>query len=402
MTTLCGPPLSGAEGVGPLTLGGFLTEVAGRFADHEALVFDDPLSGGATIRWSYAELLYHARRVAKALVAVGVSKGTRVGILMGNRPESVAAFFGAPMAGAIAVPLSTLLPPARARLSPSSCRHRCVVHPGPVARAQLRRRHRGAVPRDHRGAPDRERLLPISAPGCSRRSRRGTGSVPAGAVQTWEDFLAVVDGVPDAVVDARGAQTSPSDLGLITYSSGTTDRPKEMLHNNRAPTLQFWLLAQVFGRSQTTRLWTALPMFWTAGMNSAMGATLAAGGCWVMQETFEPAKALRLMARERVTEPYTLPHQTAALEEHTDWASTDLSSMTCVFGKSAFARHPSVSGDTGWQMPTGFGLSETCTFFAAHPSNSPRDLFLHSLRRLQPRQRAAGHRSRHRTGARCQ
>ena len=110
MTTLCGPPLSGAEGVGPLTLGGFLTEVAGRFADHEALVFDDPLSGGATIRWSYAELLYHARRVAKALVAVGVSKGTRVGILMGNRPESVAAFFGAPMAGAIAVPLSTFSP----------------------------------------------------------------------------------------------------------------------------------------------------------------------------------------------------------------------------------------------------------------------------------------------------
>ena len=51
------------------------------------------------------------------------------------------------------------------------------------------------------------------------------------------------------------------------------------------------------------------------------------------------------MARERVTEPYTLPHQTGALEEHPDWATTDLSSLTCVYGKSAFARHPSVQGD---------------------------------------------------------
>ena len=65
-----------------------------------------------------------------------------------------------------------------------------------------------------------------------------------------------------------------------------------------------------------------------------------------MQETFEPGEALALMERERVTEPYTLPHQTGALEEHPDWATTDLSSLTCVYGKSAFARHPTVHGDT--------------------------------------------------------
>ena len=101
-----------------------------------------------------------------------------------------------------------------------------------------------------------------------------------------------------------------------------------MLHGHRAPTLQFWVQAQIFGRHEATRMWSALPLFWTAGLNTAMGSTLAAGGCWVMQETFEPGAALALMARERVTEPYTLPHQTGALEEHPDWATTDLSSLT--------------------------------------------------------------------------
>ena len=98
-------------------------------------------------------------------------------------------------------------------------------------------------------------------------------------------------------------------------------------------------------------MFSALPLFWTAGLNTAVGATLAAGGCWVAQETFDPGAALALMARGRVTEPYTLPHQTVALAEHPDWAATDLSSLRCVYGKGAFARHPRVQGDPGWIMP---------------------------------------------------
>jgi len=74
-----------------------------------------------------------------------------------------------------------------------------------------------------------------------------------------------------------------------------------------------------------------------------------------------------------VTEPYTLPHQTAALAEHPDWATTDLSSLTCVYGKGAYARHPTVTGDPGWIMPVGYGLSETCAFVAAHDCRTPRE-----------------------------
>jgi acyl-CoA synthetase (AMP-forming)/AMP-acid ligase II len=104
-----------------------------------------------------------------------------------------------------------------------------------------------------------------------------------------------------------------------------------------------------------------------------------------MQEAFEPGTALALMAREQVTEPYTLPHQTAALAEHPDWASTDLSSLRCVYGKSAYARHPSVTNpDTGWMMPVGYGLSETCAFFVSHWSTTPRELTKHSMGRLLP------------------
>jgi acyl-CoA synthetase (AMP-forming)/AMP-acid ligase II len=132
--------------------------------------------------------------------------------------------------------------------------------------------------------------------------------------------------------------------------------------------------AELFGRDDTTRLWCALPLFWTAGMNTAMGATIAGGGCWVMQEGFDAGEALHLMARERVTEPHTLPHQAKALQEHPDWESTDLSSCTKVFGKSVFTRHPTVEGDTAWNTPVGYGSSEMNSFITGLACTTPREV----------------------------
>ena len=144
----------------------------------------------------------------------------------------------------------------------------------------------------------------------------------------WDDFLAAGDAVDDRVLDARIGEVarvrSRADHLQLRYH-----RPAEgdAAHQPRADAAVLVPGAVSSVVTKRTRLWTALPIFWTAGFNTAMGATLAAGGCWVMQETFEPGEALRLIARERVTEPYSLPHQTAALAEHPDWADADLSSL---------------------------------------------------------------------------
>jgi fatty-acyl-CoA synthase len=370
--TLVGPPLSEAAGIGAVTLGGFLREVCERFRDDEALVFDDPLEGGATVRWTYGDLERHARRVSRALLATGIGKGSRVGVLMANRPEAVASLFGAALTGAVAVPLSTFSPkPELAYL---------------LGHADLSVLLLQASLGDRSFAADVVELCPTAAGDAAINDPAYPylRHVAALGSPSWDAFLARGDDVDDALLDAVSAQVHPSDLGLVIYSSGTTDRPKGMLHNQQAPTLQFWQQAQLFARDDSTRLWCALPIFWTAGLNTAMGATLAGGGCWVMQEVFDAGVALRLIERERVTEPYTMPHQARALEEHPDWPTTDLSSCTKVFGKSVFARHPTVTGDPGWNMPVGYGLSETCAFFVAHRSSAPRELMRQSMGRLLP------------------
>lgn len=377
MTTFEGPPLEGFPRIGALTMGAFLEEVAERFGHNEALVFDDPLRDGATVRWTYADLRAEARRIGRALLGLGVEPGEAVGILMGNRPEAVAALFGAAMAGAVAVPLSTFAP--RPELA-----HMLDLGEVTVVLTQERLLARRFADDVAALAPDLPALQHLAVLGRVTRPDDGGTAPEDVATHSWLDLLAAGDPVDDATLDARIAATAPDDDALIIFSSGTTSTPKGMLHGHRAPALQFWLQAQIFGRHEGTRMWTALPLFWTAGLNTAMGSTLAAGACWVMQETFEPGEALALMRRERVTEPYSLPHQTGALEEHPQWATTDLSSLRCVFGKSAFARHPSVRGDTSWMMPVGYGLSETCAFFFTHWWHTPRELTKRSMGQLLP------------------
>lgn len=352
MTVHEGPPLAEAEGIGALTLAGFLDEVAARHAGREALVLDDPLRDGATVQWTYADLHDRARRVGRGLVAAGVAPGDPVAVVMANRPEAVAALFGVALAGGVAVLVSTFAPtPELAGMLDRS-----------GARVVLTQSRLGR----------RDLVADVVAAGAYRR-------VVAVGTPGWDDLLAATP--PDTPL---APTDDPDATALVIFTSGTTSEPKGVVHGHRSPTLQFWLQAGVFGRHPGTRMFTALPLFWTAGLNTAMGSTLAAGGCWVMQEVFEPGPALGLLARERVTEPYLLPHQTVALAEHPDWAAADLSSLRCVYGKGALARHPTVRPDPGWMMPAGYGLSETCAAFASHRSTTPREEMVVGLGRLLP------------------
>ncbi len=350
MTTFEGPAVETTPGVGALTLGGLLDEVVARFGPNEAVVLDDPLRSGATVRWTYTRLGAEARRIGRALLAAGVERGDAVGVVMGNRPEAVAAIFGAALVGAVAAPMSTFSPRPELAHLVDTCRATVVL-----TQSRLLSRRFG----------DDLAAIAADRPSLQRVAVLGETS--------WDDLLAGGDDVPEDRLDARAAAVRPDDPALVIFSSGTTSAPKGILHAHRSPALQCWLQAGVFARDPATRLFSALPIFWTAGFNTAVGATLAAGGCWVAQETFDPGPALELMARERVSESYTLPHQTAALAEHPDWADTDLSALRCVYGKGAYARHPRVEGDPGWIMPVGWGMSETCAFVCAHPSDTPRE-----------------------------
>ena len=345
MTIFRGPPLESEEGIGALTLPGFLAEVATRHAAREAVVFHHP--EGSVTRWTYRDLDREARRVAKALIAADVDKGSRVALLLGNRPEWVAAAYGTALAGGVVVPVNTYCEP-------------------PELEYVLRHSDAAIVLTQLQLAGHRylEQIRPM-------RPRLPYLREVVALDDSWDAFLAAGKRVADEVVDARASEVRPADPGLIVYTSGTTAVPKGILHAHRGPALQSWRFVRHLCLDPDDRVWSAFPFFWSAGFAMVMGGTLAAGGCLVLEERFAPAEALRLIETERVTAPFAWPHQSAEMEDHPAWHEADLSSIVKVTEFSSFARHPTVHVPRPWSSFAAYGLSETCTVITSLPADTP-------------------------------
>src|ERR1019366_5662270 len=171
------------------------------------------------------------------------------------------------------------------------------------------------------------------------------------------------------VVSALRAAVSPFDQAMILYTSGSTDRPKAVVHRQRAFCIRSQRLADLMDTRPSDRVWSALPLFWTAGLVMGLGSSLAAGATTILQESFDPPQTLDLLERERVTTIHAPPHIAARLADLPDITTRDLSALTRMSGRSPL---PAVLGRTGdaWDPNGAYGLSETFTVVTGVPADA--------------------------------
>ena len=346
-----------------LTHGRFVAQIAERYGDREALVFGDR-------RITYRQLEEEVRAAAKALLAAGVTKGSKVALLLGNRPEFAVAAYGAALVGAVVVPVSTLAAAAeRDYILRHSDASMLITQP-----ALLGRRLLDVLLADHPvlGEGEPGRIATARFPYLRRLVCLGP---PTGfrSVQTWDGLLESSATVSDDILDAAAASVTPSDDALIIYTSGTEAHPKAVLHRQRAWVVQSWRWAEQLRLEPDDRVWSPYPFFWTAGLSMVLGGTLASAACLVCQEAFEPGGALELIERERVTITYSFPHTEVQLAEHPDATIRDLSSLRRVMPSSPLRKLTRIDEDAG-DPGAAYGLTETFTIATSIPSDSPREL----------------------------
>lgn len=370
-------PLAEEEGLGTLTLVGWLKETCDRYGEREALVLHED---GVRIVWSYAFLWAEANRVARALHSLGIGKGERVGILFTNRPEFLSALFGTALAGGVACPISTFSTGAeldylfqlsacsvllmeRQVLKKDFCAELAAIEPL-VAAAQS-----GTI-----GSTKLPFLRHVAALG------------PGGAIdgiEDWESFLGRGAGVDQALVDATAASVTPADPGSVFFSSGSTAKPKGIINSHRAMALQLWRYAKVVRTKDDCRAWSANGFFWSGSFVQALGAALTPGGALVLQKTFNPEEALTIMERESATMAIAWPHQWPQLVAAPNWASADLSALKYVDPKYPICTHPTVMAD--WKEPSAcYGATETFTLVSNFPSGTPEEEIAGSFGKAQP------------------
>lgn len=360
LSIVAGPPLAEEPGIGALTLGGWLREVTARFGPSEALVLHE---GAVAIRWSYDDLWERANEVARALIACGVGKGTRVGVLMTNRPEFLSAVFGTALAGGVAATLSTFSTQAELDhlLQTSACS--VLLLERTVLTKDFGGMLAALAPEIAAAAPGE--LMSHRFPFLRHIASIGGGS---GGVEDWNAFLSRGADVAQALVDATAATVTPADPGVLFFSSGSTSKPKGILSAHRGPSLQLWRWKRFLQAGPDARAWSANGFFWSGNFAMAIGGALSSGGSLILQATFNPEEALALMEREKATMAFAWPHQYAQMEGAANWEKVDLSSLHYV--NVALAKHPTVNTD--WQEPwSAYGNTETFTISAIYDSGTP-------------------------------
>jgi acyl-CoA synthetase (AMP-forming)/AMP-acid ligase II len=344
-----------------LTLAAYIEDICLRHPEREALVFGQD-------RISYGGLLAHVRALAKSLIAAGVSKGTKVGILVANRPEFVIGSFATSLAGGVIVPISTLATAAE--------REHIVRHSdASLLIMQGRLRKHDYLAQLEAGHPELftrppGRLVDPHFPFLRRIVAVGP---TRGVVEGWDRFMELGQSVSDSLLDAAAGEVTVADDAIIVYTSGTTALPKAVLHTHRSVTVQMWRWGLQLGLGAKDRVWSAMPFFWTAGFSMLLGGTLSSGSTLVLQEVFEPAAALELIERERITTLHSLEHTDAQLASHPDARVRDLSSLTYLRQTSSL-RTIIGPGDGTWDTQSGYGGTETFTISTALPAFAPEKI----------------------------
>jgi long-chain acyl-CoA synthetase len=308
--------------------------------DATFLVYEDE-------RWSFADVMAKADALGAALVErYGVRPGDRVAIAMRNYPEWVVAFAAITSVGAISVSLNAWWTTDEIDYALRDSGSRVVI----ADRERL------------------DRLAPLLGTLDVRAiAVRSEGALPAGA-EHWRD--AVREGAPLPEVDVR-----PDMDATILYTSGTTGHPKGAVSTHRAvlsALVAFACRAAVNAKlgvgprkptAHPTSFILVVPLFHVTGCVPVMLSCFAAGYKLVMMYRWDPARALELIERERVTQFVGVPTQSWDLLECPDFARRDTSSLASVGGGGAPAPPELVRrvdrSFTAARPGIGYGMTET-------------------------------------------
>lgn len=252
-------------------------------------------------RVSYGELDATTHAMAAAFLQAGVTKGTRVGLIMPNGVRWVQTAIALTRIGAVLVPLSTLLAPRElvAQLRGASVQHLVAVEEF----------------RGHR-YPDElmsECKLPTELPALQ------SVWTPEGIPQATAATIGAVDDV--------AATVTAADTLVIMYTSGSSGAPKGVIHShgNALGAVQSGLKARCI--DSHTRLYLPMPFFWVGGFGSGILSALLAGATLITEAIPQPETTLRLLERERVTLFRGWPDQAEALALQLKTIGADLSAL---------------------------------------------------------------------------
>lgn len=276
------------------------TDVSDRWADgtnRPAIITEDMAERVRT--YSFDDLSRLSNQLANALVAKGIKRGDRVGVIMDQSVETALSHIAILKIGAIAVPLLSLFGPEAIEYRLGHCGAKGLIC----------------------DAGNVEKILEI------KENLPSLKVILVANAECPEDLHDFWESLGKGSSTFSGAPTRPDDPAFIIYTSGTTGAPKAALHGHRMvlghlPGVQF--IASFFPQPDDL-VWSPVDWAWIAGLGTVLLTSLHFGVPVVAHrmKKFDPERVYRLLAKHRVRNalfpPAALNMMRLASEQDAKW-----------------------------------------------------------------------------------
>ncbi|HEN8709324.1 MULTISPECIES: fatty acid CoA ligase family protein [unclassified Pseudomonas] len=290
-----------------------------RFPDREALVVHHQ-----ALRYTWRQLADAVDQHARALMALGVQPGDRLGIWAPNCAEWCITQFASAKVGAILVNINPAYRSSELdyALGQSGCRW--VICADAFKTSDYHAMLQGLLPG-----------LASSQPGaliCERFPElRGVVSLalsPPPGFLAWHALQARAEAVSGEALAARQAQLRCDDPINIQYTSGTTGFPKGATLSHSNILNNGYMVGESLGLTEHDRLVVPVPLYHCFGMVMANLGCMTHGSALIYpSDAFDPLATLRAVAQEKATALYGVPSMFIAELDHPQRGEFDLSSL---------------------------------------------------------------------------
>jgi acyl-CoA synthetase (AMP-forming)/AMP-acid ligase II len=284
-------------------------------------------------RYSFAEVAQRSARIANGLAALGVGRGDRVAMMLGNSTVCAELPFAVGLLGAVTVNVNERLKHEEVGFILADSGAAVVV----TSTGLL-----GTVEAVREELPQLRHVITVD-----------------GAVPGTVDFDAMV---ADASPTPPQVDVAESSTAMLIYTSGTTGRPKgvQLTHANLVHSATNFL---VEGFHNADGVYLACVPYYHAACIPHMAALMR--GMTVVAVPFDLETVVELIERYRITDAFLVPTMIALLLQRTDLLDAhDVSSLQTIFYAAAPIPVPVLSvalarfGPIFVQM---YGLSESAT-----------------------------------------
>ena len=302
-----------------MTIGEAFDRTVSLHADREAII-----SIHQNMRLTYRQLSEQVNMAAKALMALGLQKGDRIGIWSPNNLEWLVTQYASAKIGSVLV---TINPAYRSHeldyvLKQSGCR-------ALVIQNQFKTSDYEGMVREL--CPPLNSCLPGQLEHREFESLSSVISMTSSSVTgifDWQAMLALASSTSDDELQLREQQLDMDDAINIQYTSGTTGFPKGATLSHHNILNNGYFTAGTMNFTEVDKLVVPVPLYHCFGMVMANLGCLTHGACLVYpSEGFEPEAVLQAVQQEQATALYGVPTMfiaELALDNFTDY---DLSSL---------------------------------------------------------------------------